>query len=1803
MNDTKQRIAEYTERLPKIKEKFVAMIALLVIAASMLTTVSFAWLALSTNPEVTGITTAVAANGNLEVALANGTLTAPGATQLGDGSLGILEKNLTWGNLINLSDPSYGLSNMVLRPALLNLGGLDTNPLRAAVYSGDGRFDSLSTNFGFAKWMDYTDGRQGGEFTLTNEYGLRAITSTKFTVDMGPFDAKQSSLATEVYNANYRAKEAYLTIVTTRSYMNTLATLMGSFMTANMNRDDATLSNPTVESGDIENLMYIFRDFIVALKKEQEYMLEAANYQIFLQQIYTPGAESKITLEELFDNVSEATKNDPTTVTTTLSDFNGQNLKVTIYGIGANKRELRIMTEGYEKLVVLSTKGDVAWKDSGIKEILESLVNVGQCTVDGTPVSSIGASNAAGYISGTHSAVINNGVLCNYEDRTGAKMNVEGLSITAQIKRMGMTIPGTVKANITTSADETNCGYLKDEAHEAELLKKAQEKNNSQAPTRMADETYGYVIDFWVRTNAAASLLNLEGNVLTETYFEDAKGKDSNGNEVQLYTVSEKTGEVLAGVEMTESRDVYKMETAVTVTYAADGVTITNIEPNDQGTQVVEQWYYADGHTAYKYFKLKESAEATTGKWYQATANENNTVTYTEVTGVTEPAWKLNEFKRVIGYSGENRVWDDDSTAGNLVTENATTQGSGSCYVFYADTPEDQDRGLALLSHLKVAFADASGNLLAQAYLDTESFYSDSGKIIVPLVLDDTKILQNDEGEAILDKAGEKQRYITELPQNEAMLISAIVYLDGLNIKNENVLSASDIQGQFNIQFGNSIQLQPSTNDDLEMKELVLSATVDKTELDWEKDSNFTVNVTAQINGVQPQRVEAFFVRTITATQGVPLKDVISFTDQGNGTWKASYTFTGPGEYVLRSLRIDGVEYDLDKNNRPKVSISGFSVSSVSWGVGGDFHRFMTSASSVSTDMAVEFNADPNKQPNSVVGMFHEVGGSRTTSVEFKYDTKKWTGTATFATSGEYVLDMLIIDGEYFKVPEELQKTAEVICGMKVAVSSSSPTNFLYGLGEDKDPDTGDNGTGMYENESSLKMRLIIMDNNGTPIEGLSGITLHYGRKSYLASVVGLSFNMRWNATSGYYEGEAPSKPGTFEFIRVDVNGNEIATATTSPTFNIGSPFPPTVADVSVTSTRYQFTVGKEGTLSVPLKDTNDETKCWAVIEKQNADGTWTALEQLVEGTYVGTGNGEYDTWQFKIEESGTYRITKLLFKNVYVNNQMVEEDDEAYPVELNETQSARTQASILTAIEAEVTPTINLGGTSLESATADFMSAQNLPGIVLKLTDGKNAVTAPGATAKLVYQYQFDSAAFGGYFAAAADIDAFKTAYSGIVEVHLKDTDGDGTFDEMVTPVSLTYAGTYKLQSITFPTYYKLLETVATPGIGVEANTNNLILDPTVTNGAYKDLSSVISVYSKKPTVKITGVSPTNTTVNSGDNELSATNAVFNNGFSVVAYITGTKEWALVPYWNYSTPTISLEIQNTSDITSATFTLINATNASYNNVVTFDSTKATTTKVGHVISGTGRDTKYTINKQTISQITVVKNGITFTAILSDMLSFEQPEKPSTLTYAGIPESYTGARPVMVVANGTRFVLTLPTISWTANIEEPVGGEPVYSDYVNPVTLRTDYTEQKSSSWGQTWWKYYLYNWCRYTATAIAEADIYAQEYIISGWSINGTTYAAGEEIVIDSETDIIAIAIVEEGEKTYVDTKETPMYKYKYGYERVGEGDKPTSSDSKKIGDTTTVGTSWSVPQWKEYPPALGPLYDSDAEYEKAWP
>lgn len=189
-----------------IRRRLSAALIMLLVSSIMLVATTYAWFTLSTAPEVKNIDTTVAGNGSLEIALlpTNGDITAitSGRGTSGDyagGNALATAANVSWGNLLDLSDASYGLAKLEMTPAHVDL--TDGFKFTTADFGYDGRIirtpDNSATAYSY----------NAGTFNGTN-YGVRAFMSEAASAkDVSAADAKVDAYA-YVIDLAFRANES-----------------------------------------------------------------------------------------------------------------------------------------------------------------------------------------------------------------------------------------------------------------------------------------------------------------------------------------------------------------------------------------------------------------------------------------------------------------------------------------------------------------------------------------------------------------------------------------------------------------------------------------------------------------------------------------------------------------------------------------------------------------------------------------------------------------------------------------------------------------------------------------------------------------------------------------------------------------------------------------------------------------------------------------------------------------------------------------------------------------------------------------------------------------------------------------------------------------------------------------------------------------------------------------------------------------------------------------------------------------------------------------------------------------------------------------------------------------------------------------------------------------------------------------------------------------------------------------------------------------------------------------------------------
>ena len=1516
MNETQRKINEYKSRIPGLKERVIAVALLLAISASMLVTVTFAWVALSTSPEVSGVNTSIASNGNLEIALVSGEY-APLASKEGDSNLPNMERNITWGNLINLADPQYGLENLVLRPALLNTFGLVNNPLYGPVYDESGRVIGMNTNFGYSKWevgMDrftsVTDSAFAG-----NLYGVRAITSMDYNSNAENATAKMyNEKLDEIESQNSRVQNNFRAIANVKEHQDALASLMTGYMIENQLKTNPShgskFSDAYLYKADLQKCVSMYQAVITSFEEEAYVIASLLNLQaevngvtdasggfvsIDYRTLLSLGGETSATTSLTQMGFTAANKGLIANIDTFLADYNTLlsdvvRLNALIDSFGTNTQLLwknTIKKEGSDTVLL-------------IDDIINNLANVKQCTIvadDGSfegTIASVGLSAAMDLNGKYCMTTINNGILSNFHTFSGGGIETNNY-ITLQVTvNYIMTINGKIHSKIKTSATGN---YF--EAERAAVEKAI--GDNFGKPPLIAKDTYGFAVDLWVRTNAANTYLTLQGNVLTESRVEPVTGKEADGNVVDIYTTtvavqaeegegeSETSGSNNLGISLTQSFDVYKIETK-------DG----------SGKVTETKWYFADTH-----------AEVTADGLGLA-----------EGEAIPTPIQKMETVEYVIGFEGDNRVWEGDQHT--MLSVNSTTQGSGSCYVFYAETPVDQERSLELLKSMKVAFVDDKGNLLAKAYMDSDRHYAQSGKVIVPLVLDkDSKNIGTDVN-------GDPMYAITALEQNVATRITAIVYLDGSDLTNDDVLASADIEGKINIQFGSSAALYPIMSEALYNAELIASlAEMSPTVFDYDTladGDKMETTVKVAITGTQPTIMTANFIRRINATQGSPEGSFPLYDTDGDGVWEGTYEFLYPGTYIIRSVTIDGSERDLQlatPGEFPSITVNGFTIASVTE---LDKKFVMTGESSYTDDLVITFASnDPDKMPKTVLGKFIRDDGA-TVNVNFAYDTTSasWKGVANFVSSGEYKMQFLVLDGQYVELAEAHQRDIELILGMRVRVETLSPTTMVYG-----DPST----------PTSLQMQVEIMDNNGDIIPNLAHADLYYA----MGGTTQLHAKLTWNSAEKVYEGEFPVESGTWNFNRVWVrmgeNGNTLTGVNTdAPVFTVIPPTPPTYISNFGAKAQFLIEASAIGSATVRLKDASSAIVVAKFINMDTDEVVYrTPVLQSAGGNYYETNelvNGEevvYQNFQFSVPEDGLWKLESASVFNVFDSESnahflpadgTVDTEDEfltgiVYNTETIEGFTETTiavlhQSNIDASIDYSgaatyvdpVSKTVAFGKDASGNVTAGFMTSHNVNagGITVVLKDDSNLINRGYfniGDVKLSYKYASGDSKYGGYTS---------TSYSGLGNTVVGIFEFTASSGKYVlsnnTAVNFRYAAQYAPETLTY---------------SVTSSYDNKLSE----TGSYKDdaLKSIgahnIEVWSLAPAVEISAINPTGTmnvdkTGKGSGHTANGATASFTKTEANVYFKCATSEYCGTTYHNYTRPSVTIKLSGFGNASSA---------------------------------------------------------------------------------------------------------------------------------------------------------------------------------------------------------------------------------------------------------------------------------------------
>ena len=1789
INETKKNIEAYKALLPGLKERVAAVALMLVMSVVMMTSATYAWLTISRAPEVQGMNTTITGNGNLEIALANGTLTAPGVSQVGDSSASqdLLDANITWGNLVNLSDSRYGLDQISLRPALLSDYNRDKTPLYGASYGEDGRVDSTSDRYGYASYTQI-EGTNRYYFAAGSavKYGVRAIASVKYSNATGNavVEAMWGRITDSYASAwgNYENLILNKTLVSSENSvvkvysMDALSDLMQIYV---QEKADTMLGNSTNAdySGVVTYTYRLMEAFQDVLEYEGKALLYMANLQIYMSD-NTLGTEYYKTLADL------------------LTAYNGKKLHTALYKDGvlqisslpkfaANYSDLQKSLTGLSDEATacdpdtVTDPPHVAW--SAISTDVQRLVNIYTTEIEGMQVGTLSRGDLDGLIDiftanskkNMSEVIIHDGILCDTEERIGAGLakNDIWVSIYLKVKYSFINLDKDVYAYVKTDVNPLNTTKFA-----ADCTTTSSMENTSTGGDAEANDTYGMALDMWVRTNVSGTVLTLEGSLKTEMV--NATCFNKNGVETELFTLSYK-GETSNSVtaymlEEENLKNYYNVDTNVLIgndkeLTSSNGYTITEgekvtLEDNTE-VQLYIVTHTSNTTTSYNAYKMTENG---TESWYNAD-NHTVIVSVADANAADSGYSAVNQqTEMVTGYDGVNRVWEEylSLIENGYMAENNTTQGAGSCYVFYAE-PSDQSRILNLLQAFTVVFVDQSGNTYGTAKLDTEHYYSINGKVTVPL-----KMIT---GTTYTDENGNEQTGIVALAKNQATWISAIIYLDGMRLTNQDVLAVGEIEGSLNIQFGSSVALGSEQEEDLMSQYRDVSASLTPVTsggstlnngVSYKFDGNAKeVTVTVKVTGnEQPRNVKAFFVRYISATQGTR-GETVAFTNAGNGNWTATFKLTNSGTYVMRNVIVDGADMALSDGSYPTVEITGLGLGGVSCDLASGVT--MTADDYVEAPVRVTVSASEGLAPKQVRALFRAADGSEFTAILSNDYDDVWTGSARITESGTYTLEYVVIDGQYYEIPESQRSTHIIYLGLVAMVWTDLPVadrSFVF---------TGD---------KNVNLQAKVYDSNGDEVLGLSNMKLFYRDSASVIDQDGYDTDMTWNASTGYYEGKIViSGPGEFVFNRVTVVNNgatsTIDKASVSPVFTAIPSVPPTFD--SETTAESIFAPNGDAQMTVVLADSGGAA-VWAKITNNFGDAF------IVEGVATNLGDGTY-RYAFLLPDNtdtntqdGDWELEAIYMQGVYIESAGADgtvtgkmysktgvapslvESDENY-CEGDDYYSLPITAGV--EIKTHVIETVNVSVSA--SGDKDFSGTflqEFTPGnVTVTFTDWADDPIADIESILWTLTYDGKSSEYGSYTGAIMSPNGITVE---------KDANNPGVF--VVTGQKLPYAGEYST-----------LLKYSGGGVTNQAATvkEEQVVKYTVTTSS--------------PTVTISGVSSNASTdryyLSSTPSSLNVITGSFNkkvDDYNAVVYMyvsaqTGTLDQEQVAI-KYPTVTLSLSgVPSNHGGVTMVFPGVNNTNSTF----TFAAGKTTASSTigsgtdgvfneGLLGLGASVDTWpvfYPAGKQTVSQIEVTYGGVVYTVNLGQGVTINNPQHQPFVDFkdiTSIQSSFTGTTPSRIYATTVgvdTFQITLPgSQTWTEAKSSTTNGDfVVQSGYPSTRKVYRTWTE------GALWWKTTYYEGYTETTTvskASSSTTTWTRTWTITGWKVGDTTYLPGETITITGNQTITAVLGYTDGAKTTTTTT-TTRTEIKYT--------DATGSQTTNPGGTD-IGTGSSAPQ-----------------------
>lgn len=500
-----------------IRNKMVAAVSMLLVASIMMVSSTYAWFTLSTAPEVTGITTNVGANGNLEMMLLNKDSFNSTEENLGVES-GVNDSmaaqkvtlaNLKWGNLVDLADQSYGLQSIVMNPARLNIQGdtttgykLDSALLKAPSYTSDGRVLDVDKNTQTSGYS--TDGTWKWDENADNAYGVRVIgTTSGVTERLTAYRAAISARAAAIESAKNNARQSLL---------------VNGQALANIVVKAALEENPSFAKADLETLQTL----VAQLKTANDAAGEAIVQTVLAYNLSNQNAVENFTdadvakLKEAFNGATAGTlpgtftRAADTSKTGDIAQPDGTSTAVTKW----SDNNTNIASAG-QKLQTLLGENNDSYTYTEITGVVNMLINKEHATVGGVKnPSRDDAQDIINYMTANNMVLAvemesGSGIYADIAELVG-DYTAAGLKVHVKYNALEMDVTTNMSTKVVTN----------------DTLPMIPKLNVGNAPAATLDDSvkplltdhYGYALDFGFRTNAAASELQLQTADIQRVY-------------------------------------------------------------------------------------------------------------------------------------------------------------------------------------------------------------------------------------------------------------------------------------------------------------------------------------------------------------------------------------------------------------------------------------------------------------------------------------------------------------------------------------------------------------------------------------------------------------------------------------------------------------------------------------------------------------------------------------------------------------------------------------------------------------------------------------------------------------------------------------------------------------------------------------------------------------------------------------------------------------------------------------------------------------------------------------------------------------------------------------------------------------------------------------------------------------------------------------------------------------------------------------------------------------------------------------